>query len=127
MDTVSRAIETIKGFNETIETIKVLFCFVFLYNIGNQPWIFVGKTDAEAKAAMFWSPDVKRQLIGKHPDAGKDWRQEEKGMTEDEMVEWYHWLNGHEFEQTAGNSEGQGSLAYCSPWAPRVRHDLATE
>ena len=78
---------------------------------GNQPWILIGRTDTEAKA-----PDVKRQLIGKDPDAGKDWRQEEKGMTEDEMVGLDHWLKGLEFERTAGKSEGKGSLACCSPW-----------
>ena len=82
---------------------------------GNQPWIFIGKTDAEAP--ILWPSDVKSQLIGKDPDAGKYWGQEEKGSTEDEMVGRHHWLNGHEFEQTPGDSEGQGSLAYCSPWS----------
>ena len=82
---------------------------------GNQPWIFIGGTDAEAQAPIFWPPDEKSQLIGKDPDAGKDWRQEEKGMTEEEMVGWHHWLNGHEFEQALGDNEGQGSLACCSP------------
>ena len=67
------------------------------------------------------------QLIRKDPDAGKDWRQEEKGMTMDKMVGWHHWLNGHEFEQAPGHGEGQESLACCSPWSLRVRHDLATE
>ena len=61
-------------------------------------------------------PDAKSQLTGKDPDAGKDWRQEEKGMTEDEMVGWHHWLDGHEFEQVLGDGDGQGSLACCSPW-----------
>ena len=69
----------------------------------------------------------KSQLIGKDPDAGKDWRQEEKGTTEDEMVGWHHWLDGYEFEQIPGNGEGQGSLACCSPWGRRVGHDWATE
>ena len=64
---------------------------------GNQSWIFIGSTDAEAKAPILWPPDAKNWLIGKDPDAGKDWRQK-KGMTEDEMVEWHHWLDGHEFE-----------------------------
>ena len=82
---------------------------------GNQPWIFIGKTDVEAP--ILWPSDVKSQLIGKDPDAGKDWGQEEKGSTEDEIVGRHHWLNGHEFEQTPGDSEGQGSLAYCSPWS----------
>ena len=66
---------------------------------GNPSWIFIGRTDAEAEAPMLWPPDAKNWLIGKDPDAGKDWRQEEKGMTEDEMAGWHHWLNGHEFEQ----------------------------
>ena len=63
-----------------------------------------------------WPPDVKKWLIGKDPDAGKDWRQEENGTTEDEMVEWHHWLNGHEFEQALGVCDGQESLVCCSPW-----------
>ena len=67
---------------------------------GNQPWIFIGRTDAEAEALIIWPPDGKNQLLGKDPDAGKDWDQEEKGETEDEMTGWYHWLNGLEFEQT---------------------------
>ena len=81
---------------------------------GNQPWIFIGKTDAEA--TVFWPPDVKSWLPGKHPDAEKDWRQRKKGVTDDEMVGWHHWLNGHEFEHTLGNSEGQGNLACSSLW-----------
>ena len=67
---------------------------------GNKSWIFIGRTDAEAEALILWSPDVKNWLTGTDPGVGKDWRQEEKGTTEDEMVEWHHWLNGHEFEQT---------------------------
>ena len=73
---------------------------------GNQPWIFIGRTDAEAEALIFWPPDVKSRLIRKDPDAGKDWRQEDKGTTEDEVVWWHHWFNGHEFEQAPGDSEG---------------------
>ena len=76
---------------------------------GNQPWIFIGRIDAEAETPILWQPDAKSRLIGKDPDAGKDWRQEEKGMTEDEMVVWHHWSNGHEFEQTLRDGEGQGS------------------
>ena len=83
---------------------------------GNQSWIFIGRTDAEAETPILWPPDVKSWLIGKDPDAGKDWRQDEKGTAEDEMVGWYHRLKGHELEQTPGDSEGQGSLACCSPW-----------
>ena len=86
---------------------------------GNKPWIFIGRTDAEAEAPILWPPDVKSWLIWKDPDAGKDWGQEENGATEDEMVEWYHPLNGHEFEQTPGYGEGQGSLACYSSWGPK--------
>ena len=93
----------------------------------NQTWIFIGRTDAETEAPILWPPDVKSQLFGKDSDAGKDWGQEEKGETDDEMVGWYHWLDGHEFEQTPGDCEGHGSLACCSPWVCRVRHNLATE
>ena len=83
---------------------------------GNQSWIFIRRTDAEAETPKLWPPDAKSWLIGKDHDAGKDWRQEEKGMTEDEMVGWHHQLHGHEFEQAPGVGDGQGSLAYCSPW-----------
>ena len=82
---------------------------------GNQPWIFTGRTNAEAEAPILWPPDVKNWLSGKDPDAGKDWRWEEKGMTEDEMAGWHHWL-GHEFEQAPAVGDGQGSPACCSPW-----------
>ena len=81
---------------------------------GNQPWVFIGRTEAEAP--ILWPPDAKSWVIGKDSDAGQDWKQEEKGMTEDEMVGCHHGFNGHEFEQTVGDSEGQGSLACCSPW-----------
>ena len=83
---------------------------------GNQSWIFIGRKDVEAETPILWPPDAKNGLIWKDPDAGKDWRQEEKGMTEDEMVGWHHRLNGHEFEQAPGVSEEQGSLVCCSPW-----------
>ena len=76
----------------------------------------MGKTDTEVEAPILWPPDTKNWLIWKDPDAGKDWRQEEKGMTEDRMVGWHHLLNGHEFEQTPGVGDGQGSLVCCSPW-----------
>ena len=82
---------------------------------GNQSWIFVGMTDAEAETLILWPPDVKNWLIGKDPDAGKNGRPEEKGMTEDEMIVWPHWLDGHEFDQALGVGNGQGSLACCSP------------
>ena len=80
---------------------------------GNKSLIFIGRTDAEA--SMPWPTDANSWLIGKDPDDGKDWRQEEKGTTEDKMVGWHHWLSGHESEQTQGDSEGQGSLACCRP------------
>ena len=81
---------------------------------GNQPWVFIGRTDAEAP--ILWPPDVKSWLVGKDPDAGKDWRQEEKEMTEDEMAGQHYRLDGHEFEQTPGDGQGQGSLVCCSSW-----------
>ena len=93
---------------------------------GNQLWISIGRIDAEAVAPILWPPDEKSQFIGKDSDAGEDWRQEKKGTTEGEMAGWHHRLNGHESEQTLGDSEGQGSLACCSPWGCRVRCDLAT-
>ena len=83
---------------------------------GNQSWLFIGRPDAEDDAPILWPLDGKRQLIGKVPDAGKDWRQEEKGMTEDETGVWHHRLNGREFEQTPRDSEGQESMACCHPW-----------
>ena len=83
---------------------------------GNQPWIFIGRTDANTETPILWPPDVKNQLNRKDSDAGKDWWQEDKGMTEDEMVRWHHRLNGHEFEQVLGHGVGQGSLVCCSPW-----------
>ena len=82
----------------------------------NQSWIFIGRTDNEAEIKLFWPHDAKNWLIGKDPDDGKDWKREEKGATEDEMVEWHHWLNGYESEKTLGD-DGQGSLACCSPWS----------
>ena len=85
------------------------------------------RTDAEAETPILWPPDVKNWLIWKDPDAGKDWRQEEKGTTEDKMVGWHHRLDEHEFEQVPGVGDGQGSLGCCSPWGCRVRHDWATE
>ena len=91
---------------------------------GNQHWIFIGRTDTEAEVPILWSPDVKSQLIGKDPDAGKDWGQGQKGLTEDEMVGWHHWLNGHEFEWSLRDNKGQGSLVCCSSWGLRVRHNL---
>ena len=82
---------------------------------GDQSWVFTGRIDVEAETAILWPPDVKNWLIWKDPDAGKDWGQGEKGMTEDEMVGWHHQLNGHEFGWTPGVGDGQGGLACCSP------------
>ena len=83
---------------------------------GNQSWVFIGRTDAEAETPIFWPPDVKSWLIWKIPDAGKDWGQEEKGMTEDEMVGWHHRLYGHGFGWTLRVGDGQWGLASCSSW-----------
>ena len=94
---------------------------------GNQLWLFIGRTDAEAETPILWPPDAKSWLFGKDPDAGKDWRQEEKGKTEHKMVGWHHWVDGHEFEQAAAVGDGQGGLAYCSPQGCRVGHDWANE
>ena len=91
---------------------------------GNNPWIFIGRTNAEA--AILWPPDVKNWLIGKDPDAGKDWRQEEKGTTEGEMVGWHHRVDGHEFEQAPGVGDGQGSLVCCSQWG-RKESDMTEQ
>ena len=85
---------------------------------GNQPWILVGRTNAEAEAPVFCSSDVNSRLIGKVPDAGKDWGQE-KRASEDEMTGWHHWCNGHELGKTSGDGEGQGGLACCSPWGQK--------
>ena len=82
----------------------------------NQPWIFIGRTDAEAEIPILWPPDAKNWLVGKVPDAGEDWAQEEKDAAEDEMIRQQQWLNGHESEQTLGDSEAQRILACYSPW-----------
>ena len=86
---------------------------------GDQSWVFIGRTDAEAETPIFWPPDVKSWLIWKDPNVGKDWGQEKKGTTEDEMVGWHHWHDGHEFEQTLGIGDGQRTLACCSPWVQK--------
>ena len=93
---------------------------------GNQSWILTGRTDAEAEALILWPPDAKSWLIGKDREAGKDWRWEEKGKTEDEMVRWHHRLNGHEFGCSLGVDDGQGGLVCCSPWGHK-ESDLGTE
>ena len=96
-----------------------------IYSKGNQSCIFIRRTDVEAP--ILWPPDGKNWLIEKDPDAGKGWRREKKGMTEDEMVGWHHWLDGHEFEQALGVGDGQGGLECYSPWGHRVRQDRVSE
>ena len=83
---------------------------------GDQSWVFIGRTDVEAKTPILWPPDAKSWLIWKDPNAGKDWGREEKGMTKNEMVGWHHWLNGHGFGWTLGVGDGQGGLACCGSW-----------
>ena len=83
---------------------------------GDQSWMFIGRTDVEAETPILWPPDAKSWLIWKDPDAGKDWGQEKKGMTENEMVGWHHWLNGHGFGWTPRACDGQGGLGRCSSW-----------
>ena len=93
---------------------------------GDQPWVFFGRNDAKTETPVLWPPHVKSWLIGKDSDAGRDWGQEEKGTTEDEMAGWHHWLDGREFEWT-GVCDGQAGLACWSSWGQRVGHDWATE
>ena len=94
---------------------------------GDRSWIFIGRTGAEAETPIVWPPDRKNWLTEEDPDAGKDWRLEGMGTTENEMIGWLHWLNGHKFEQAPGIGDVQGSLVCCSSWGRRVRHDWATE
>ena len=86
---------------------------------GDQSWVFIGRTDAKAETPILWPPDVKSWLIGKESDAGRNWGQEEKGTTEDEIAGWHHWLDGHESEWAPGVGDGQGGLACCSPWGDK--------
>ena len=87
---------------------------------GYWSWIFIGRTDAEAETPILWTLDVKNSLIWKDPDAGKDWRQEEKGTTEGEIIGWHHWFSGHEFEEALGDGDGQESLVCFSPWCHKT-------
>jgi len=87
-----------------------------VHPIGDKSWVFIGRTDVEAETPILRPPDAKSWLIGKDPDARRDWRQEEKGMTEDEMAGWHHWLNGHGFGWTPGVGDGQGGLACYGSW-----------
>ena len=95
--------------------------------IGDQSWVFIGRTEVETETGVLWPPDAKSRFIGKDPDDGKDWRQEEKGTTEDEMVGWHHQLDGHGFGWTLAVCDGQGGLACSSSWGHRVGHDCVTE
>ena len=109
--------------------LRVLYCKEVqpVHPKGDQSCLFIGRTDIEAETSILWPSDVKNCLICKGSDAWKNWRREEKGTTEDEMVGWHHQLNGHEFEWTLGVGDGQGGLVYYSPWVRRVDHDRVTE
>ena len=98
-----------------------------VHSKGDQSLDFFGRNDAKAETPVLWPPCAKSWLIGKYSDAGRDWGQEEKGTTEDEMARWHHQLDGHEFEWTLGVGDGQGGLACCNSWGLRVRHNWATE
>ena len=99
----------------TLTVLCIPFFSIFLFGKGIF-WVFTGRTGAEAEAPIPWPPDAKNWLTGKDPDAGKDWRQEEEGTTENEMVGWHHQLDGQEFEQALGAGDGHGSLECFSPW-----------
>ena len=98
-----------------------------VHSEGDQPWDFFGRNDAKAETPVLWPPDAKSWLFGKDSDAGRDWEQEEKGMTEDEMGRWHHWLNGNESEWTPGVGDGQGGLPCCDSWGRRESDTTATE
>ena len=98
-----------------------------VHSKGDQSWVFIGRTDVEAETPILWPPYAKSWLIWKDPDAGKDWRRKEKGMTEDKMVGWHHWLSGHEFGWTLGAGDGQGGCVLWFMGSQRVGHDWATE
>ena len=98
-----------------------------VHSEGYQPWDFFGRNDAKAETPALWPPHAKSWLTGKDSDAGRDWGQEEKGTTKDEMTRWHHWLDVRESEWTPGVGDGQGGLACCDLWGRRVRHDWATE
>ena len=115
-DTVSTVSPSISHEVMGPEAMILVFWIKSVHPKGNQPCIFIGSSDIEAETPILWPPDAKSWLTGKDPDAGKDWRQGEKRMTEDKMIGWHHQLNGHEFEQAPGDGEGQGSPVCCSPW-----------
>ena len=97
-----------------------------VHSKGDQPWDFFGKNDAKAETPVLWPPHAKSWLIGKDSDAGSDWGQEEKGMTEDEMAGWHHWLDGHDFEWTPGIGDGEGGLVCCDSWG-RKESDMTEQ
>ena len=97
-----------------------------VHSKGDQSWVFIGRTDAEAETPILWPPHAKSWLIGKDSDAGRDWGQEEKGTTEDEMAGWHHQLEGHEFEWTPGYGDGQGGLVCCDSWG-RKKSDMTEQ
>ena len=120
MDQLKPVLKLRKKLSKGLMTEVIYKCSGFPVNpTGNQPWICTGRTDAEVEVPILWPPDVKSWFIRKDPDAEKDGGQEEKEATKDKTVGWHHWLNGHEFEQTLGDSEGQGSLMCCSPCGRR--------
>ena len=96
-----------------------------VHSKGDQSWVFIGRTDAEAETPILWLPHAQSWFIGKDPDAGKDWEWEEKGTTEDEMAGWYHWLDRHELEWTLGVGDGQGGLACCISWGRKESDTLS--
>ena len=104
------------GVGETLDSLLDCKEIQPVHSKGDQSWVFFGRNDAKAETPVLWPPHAKSWLIGKDSDAGKDWRQEEKGMTGDEMAGWHHWLNGHESEWTLGVGDGQGRLACCDSW-----------
>ena len=98
-----------------------------VHSKGDQSWVLIGRNDVKAETPILWPPDGKSWLIGKESDAGRDWGQEEKGTTEDEMAGWHHRLDGHEFEWTLGVGDGQGGLGWWESWGHKVGHGWATE
>ena len=113
---------------EQVKTTKIAgICWGFqpVHSEGDQPWDFFGRNDAKAETPVLWQPHAKSWLTGKVFDAGRDWAQEEKGTTEDEMAGWHHWLNGHESEWTLGVGDGQGGLVCCNSWGRKESERLS--
>ena len=121
------SIKTCLSSKTSFSDLKEIKAFLCVYE-PQESWMFIGRTDGEAETPILWPADAKTWLLGKDPDAGKDWGHEGKGTTEDEMVGWHHWLNEQEFEQAPGFGKGQENLACFSPWGlQRVGHDWVTE